>query len=64
MEAVKWNKTIHSEEVDDKRKVRKDKKQIFETENYDVKSNIIYVKQPKERLEISVKKLMKKIKMI
>lgn len=26
MEAVKWNKTIHSEEVDDKRKVRKDKK--------------------------------------
>lgn len=26
MEAIKWNKTIHSEEVDDKRKVRKDKK--------------------------------------
>ena len=65
MEAVKWNKTIDSEEVDDKRKVRKDKKtEIFETENYDVKSNTIYVKQPKERLNISVKKLMKKTKMI
>ena len=65
MEAVKWNKTIDSEEVDDKRKVRKDKRtEIFETENYDVKSNTIYVKQPKERLKISVKKLMKKIKMI
>ena len=43
-------------------KIKKNK--IFETENYDVKSNIIYVKQPKERLEISVQKLMKKIKMI